>query len=70
MALVVCATYLRVEAWTIAERGDSAPAQIFVASPGEPSAQYAATELQGYVRKLTGVELPIVERMPQHGVRI
>ena len=58
-AIAACAA-LNTCAWTVAERGRPGGTQIFVAAPDEPSAQYAAEELQCYVRKLTGVELPIV----------
>lgn len=57
-------------AWTVAERGCPAGTQIFVVSTGEPSAQYAAEELQRYVRKMTGVELSVTKQTPPEDSRV
>lgn len=68
-ALLAACAAASAFAWTVAERGCPAGTRIFVAVPGEPSAQYAAEELQRYVRKMTGVELPITRQAPSEDSR-
>lgn len=61
--------YAAVPPMNIAERGNPARYTIVLPPSPEPSRQYAADELREYVRRITGVVLPVAtNETPSHAV--
>jgi hypothetical protein len=61
VALSGCASLGGARAPLIAADGGVAKAQIVVAKDASPSTQYAAQELQRFLKEISGAELPIVD---------
>lgn len=73
LAVMLGATAGRVtadEAFTLAVRGERSVCSLVVDENAPPIERYAARELQTYVKRLTGVELPLVAAATGRVVRV